>query len=104
MNTFQQILEDLENRPWHEKFFQRVRFYIWDLNLRLAYFTRKRPEYQRGISHACNEILEDIEFGYDTEMIASKIKSTAERTVCIGAIQAAISARRFSMGVFNQNW
>lgn len=58
---------------WRRLLFS-IRFAWMDWQLLVQCYRETRPEYRAGMRFAEAQVLDDIEFGYDTTMIAQKIE------------------------------
>jgi hypothetical protein len=63
-----------KNSNWFHR--QLVKFWVmkWELSWLIMDFKNKDPKFKAGCNHVAQQIADDIEFGYTSDMIYEKIK------------------------------
>ncbi len=68
-----ELLKNLNDRPFYEKWFSALCLRIWMIKSNALYWFMKTPKNIAGKNEIALSIKDDIEFGYDLEMIYGKI-------------------------------
>ncbi len=72
-SAFDKIMLEYINRPWYEKVYTSIRIFLLMARSSARYYFMKFPKNIDAKNDVVTDIKDDIEFGYDVEMIYNKI-------------------------------
>jgi len=68
-----ELLAELDRRPFYIKWFSKLKMFNLDCRSFAAYYFFRKPKNVLASNRTVSYIKDDIEFGYDLEMIYNKI-------------------------------
>lgn len=72
-SVFKRMMRELDERPWYSKLYANIKTSFWIVRCTLNHVIGENAYTKYGATYAADNIKEDIEFGYDLNMIYYKI-------------------------------
>jgi hypothetical protein len=74
-SALERLEEEAANQPFYERWWSQLTLLQWVIHCHVRHVFYKMPLNVRAKNDLAREILSDIEFGYDLEMIEAKIRN-----------------------------